>query len=336
MKKRILLLGLLTLSSLILIYCLHKICLEQNLKVGNFDRHLVNVEFKKVEEIILPIEVYSFAGFSENSVFLTSKKLNEIVKYNFKTKKSIIKKINHKNHNSNILGDSLFSFDPYFRKMYIYDANTLKFESETNLNVGFDRAIAVTKDIVLLRSATEKYSKTILSAFNVKTKSNSKLKIQLKDSLEVDGGLKTDGFFVSDNSSIIYTQYKKGNFYKINKALDEIKNFSTIDNIQNVEGVKMSSDSSYYYEKPVLNANLLTSISKDKFYVVSFVKGNSDKLSEFTKYRILDVYNLKTGKYIESFYIPNKGTEKTSDFNVIDNKIYLLFNNSIMVYEFNK
>ena len=79
---------------------------------------------------------------------------------------------------------------------------------------------------------------------------------------------------------------------------------------------------------------MLTSISANKVYIISFVKGNSDKLSDFTKYRMLDVYNLETGKYLESYYLPNDGIEKANDFYIENNKIYLLFNSKISIYEF--
>jgi hypothetical protein len=218
--------------------------------------------------------------------------------------------------------------------MYIYDTNKLDLISEVSLNVGFDRALAVNKNLILLRSATDKYTKTILSTYDIKSNKNNKLKIQLDDSLEVDGGLKTDGYFTYKNSSIIFTQYKKGNFYKIENNLNKINRFKTIDNIQKVEGVNLSKDSTFYFEKPVLNSNLLTSISANKVYIISFVKGNSDKLTDFTKYRMLDVYNLETGKYLESYYLPNDGIEKANDFYIENNKIYLLFNSKISIYEF--
>ena len=334
MKKKLTLIFISALLCLITIYALHKFCIEQNLKIGKFNRNFQEKKITKINEINLPFEVYNFAGMKDNVIYFSSKKLNEILKYDLTTKKFLTKILNHKNHNSNILGDSLFSFDPYFRKMYIYDTNKLDLISEVSLNVGFDRALAVNKNLILLRSATDKYTKTILSTYDIKSNKNNKLKIQLDDSLEVDGGLKTDGYFTYKNSSIIFTQYKKGNFYKIENNLNKINRFKTIDNIQKVEGVNLSKDSTFYFEKPVLNSNLLTSISANKVYIISFVKGNSDKLSDFTKYRMLDVYNLETGKYLESYYLPNDGIEKANDFYIENNKIYLLFNSKISIYEF--
>lgn len=335
MKRKILILTALCSFSFILIYCLHTICLEQNLKIGNFERNLINKKLNKIEEIVLPVDASNFIGFTNNCIYLSLDKLDRILKYDLKTKQSIIKKLNHINHNSNILRDSLFSFDPRTRKMYVYDTKTLNFITETSLKVGFDRALAIDKNTILLRSANADYSKMVFSAFDLKTKSNSKLRIQSNDSLEVDGGLKTDGFFSYNDSIVIFTQYKKGNFYKINKSLNQIIHYSTLDNIQNVEGVRRSIDSSYYFDKPVLNSNLLTSIFKSRLYVISFVKSTTDKLNQFTKFRMVDVYSLKTGKYQESFYLPNNGIHKTNNFYISENKIYLLFNNKILIYELN-
>lgn len=335
MRKNIIILCSITFSCIVLIYTLHKICLEQNLKIGNFERNFSEKKLNKIDEINLSFDAENFAGFSENSIFFSSNKLTEISKYDLKTKKIISKRINHKNHNSNIINNVLFSFDPNIRKMYRYNIDKLDILNETNLNVGFDRALAIDENTILLRSATERYTKNIFSKFNVKTKENKKLKIQLNDSLVVDGGLETDGFFSFNDSTIIFTQYKKGSFYKINKNLDKITHFTTIDNIQKVEGVSLTPDSSFYFIKPVLNSNLLTSINKNKVYIISFVKGKSDKLNQFTKYRMVDVYDLNSKKYLESFYLPNEDISKAKDFYILNEKIYLLFNNKVNIYEIN-
>lgn len=333
MKKKLIKLSIASVFTIILIFILHGICIKQNLQFGNFERNFKNVEFRKINEIPLPCDANNFIGINKGVIYFTSKKLDEIFKYDIKSEKFSSKITNHKNHNSNIVGDSLFTFDPSRRKTYVYDTKTLNLLYETDLNVGFDRALAVDYKTILLRSATDRYTKTIFSVYNIKNNQNKILKIQLSDSIEVDGGLRTDGYFSHKDSLIIFTQYKKGNFYKLNNKLNRIQRFRTIDNIQKVEGVKLSPDSTYYFEKPVLNVNLLTSVTEDKVFIVSFVKGNSDKLNEFTKYRMIDVYNTITGKYIESYYLPNNGIEKAIDFYVDKNKIFLLYDNKIAIYD---
>jgi hypothetical protein len=335
MKNKIIILISSALLCTILIIILHKICLEQNLKVGDFERNITENNLILKYDIDLPEEIYSFIGVNSSQIFLTTKGLDKILKYDTNLKTYSSKKINHKNHNSNIVGDSIFSFDPYLKKLFIYDLNNFKLKNETNLNVTFDRAIAINKNLILLRSSTEKYTKNILSSFDLKENVNKKLKIQLADSLEVDGGLKTDGFFTYNNNDIIFTQYKKGNFYKIDKNLNNITRYRTNDNIQKVEGVKLTKELTFIFTKPVLNVNLLTAISDKNVYIVSFVKGKNDQLNKFTKYRIIDVYSLKTGLYLKSFYLPNNGIEKVNDIFINNNLIYLLFNKKIQVYEIN-
>jgi hypothetical protein len=333
MKKKIFLLGGCSFACILLMYVLHTICIEQNLKIGNFKRTLTIDNLIKIEEIDIPYNVYNFAGVTDKNILFTSEKLNGIIKYNISKKKFYKNDFNHRNHNSNIVGNSIYSFDPFVKKMFIYDINTFGLLNTIDLDVPFDRAIALNDETVLLRSSTDKYTKTILSYFDIKSKTTSKLKIQLSDSLEVDGGLGTDGYFTYKDSKILYTQYKKGSFYKISKNLKNIERFSTIDNNQIVDGLAKLPDSTFYFEKPVLNSNLLTTINKDKVYVISFVKGNSDKLNEFTKRRMVDVYALADGKYINSFYLPNNGIEKVNDFYIDKNKIYLLYNKKISIYE---
>jgi hypothetical protein len=73
MKNKILILISLALLCTILITILHKICLDQNLRVGDFERNLTENNLLLKNEIDLPEEIYSFIGVNSNQIFLTVK-----------------------------------------------------------------------------------------------------------------------------------------------------------------------------------------------------------------------------------------------------------------------
>lgn len=334
MKKRIYTLLIIILFCFFITYILHKICIEQNINVSAFERNFKVIKSQKLKEIYFSEDVYKIIDIKDNFVFLTSDGLYRIIKFDLTNSKIIIKKLNHKNHNSNIIGDSIYAFDPSNKKGYIYSTNNLEFKNSFTLGTSFDRALAVNSKNVLLRSVSNVEGKYEFSSYNLQSKDQLKLKIQLQDSSEIDGGLTTDGYFSYFDNNIVFTQYKKGNFYHINNKLNKIKHFKTLDNIQNNSKIKMTNDSSFYFDGPALNTNLLTVMDKEFYYIVSFVKGKNDKLNTFTKYRTVDVYNSTSGNYKHSFYLPNDINEKPIDFKIINKKLFLLFKNKLKIYEF--
>mgnify|MGYP000570736899 CR=1 FL=1 len=72
MKKKLTQISISVLLCLITIYALHKFCIEQNLKIGNFDRNFKEKKITKINEINLPFEVYNLAGMNDKEIYFLS------------------------------------------------------------------------------------------------------------------------------------------------------------------------------------------------------------------------------------------------------------------------
>ncbi|MDL2144891.1 hypothetical protein QQY79_20375 [Flavobacterium tructae] len=330
--KKIVVLLLLCLGPILFIFVLHTICLKQNINIGKFKRNFSNVNFGKNNKINLPFECNNIIEVNDKYIILNKVGLNTIIKIDFNTKKTTVLDLKHRDHNSNFVNDTLYSFDPHLRMGFRYDANLRRIDS-IDFKFSFDRAIAIGESRVLFRASNKNFTKGIFKSYDFQKLKSNELPIRLNDSSVIDGGLSSDGFFTYQKKSLFYVQYNKGQFYKIDINLQGIKSFKTIDKINRVGDIKISKDSSFYFSKPVLNVNLFSLIHRDKLFVISFAKGETDVLSKFLKYRTVDVYNVNSGKYRYSFYLPNDASEKAHDAKMCKNKLYLLFNSKIVVYE---
>ncbi|WP_264522912.1 hypothetical protein [Flavobacterium sp. N502536] len=330
--KKIVVLVLLCLISIALIFVLHTICLKQNINIGTFKRDFINVNFNKSSKIDLPFNCNNIIEVNDKYIVLNEIGLNKIIKIDFNTKKYTLLDLKHRDHNSNFVNDTLYSFDPYLKMGFRYDVNLRKIDS-IDFKFSFDRAIAIGRGEILFRASNKDFTKGIFKSYDIQKSKGNELSIRLNDSSEIDGGLSSDGFFAFQKSNLFYIQFNKGRFYKVDLNLRRIKSFKTIDKIERVGDIKISKDSSFYFSKPVLNINLFSLIHKDKLFVVSFAKGKADALSKFLKYRTVDVYSVNSGKYCNSFYLPNNADEKTRDIKMSNNKLYLLFNSKIIIYE---
>lgn len=320
------------LFSIGLILVLHSICLKQNINVGDFDRNLMTVKLKEIRRINLPFECNSIIEVNKKYIVLNELGLTKILKLNFDTSNMTRLDLKHRDHNSNFVNDTLYSFDPYLKTIYRYSENLKKIDS-FNLKFSFDRAIAIGNNSILFRASNKKNTKGVFKSYNLQNLQEKALPIRLNDSSIIDGGLSSDGFFALKKDGLIYTQYNKGAFYKIDTSLRAIKSFKTLDGISKIDEVKMTNDSSFYYSKPVLNVNMFSVINEEELFIVSFAKGKNDLLTNFMRYRTVDVYDINKGKYLRSFYLPNMNDEKARDIKICANKLYLLFKNKVVVYE---
>lgn len=332
MKLKITTLIIGTLICFLIVFVLHTICIRENLHFANVERIVKYKKIKKIREIKIE-NGQNFIHLNHNFIYLNAGEFNTILKINYKNNTQKIKQLNHRNHNANIIGENIYVFDPTVKSCFVYNKYSLRLDKEIKIDKSFDRGIAIDCNNLLLRSVGSDFSKNILSIYTIPDQFFFKTKIQLNDSLENDGGLKTDGFFVIKDSSIAFIQYKKGNFYKISKKADKIKHHNTLDRIQKVEGLKKTKNS-YYFDRPSLNVNQLADIYKNEIYIVSFVKDKSVYLKDFVSSRMVDVYSFNTGKYHYSFYLPNDGIHKPNDLIIRSNRLFLLYNTKIAIYDF--
>lgn len=333
MKNKLLILSIII--SFILIVILHYICLSQNVNIGNFKREFKQIKFLETKEINFTINLDGFIDVDEKNIILSSNELTNVMSFNIKNKKT--KRVHLDSHimSSNIINDTLYLFDSTLNLLTRMTKNLKRIDT-IKLKSRFDRAIALSSNKILIRESINKYSQTVLSLYDLKKKKSVKFNHQFADSLEIDGGIKTDGRFILEDSSLVFIQMHKGNFYKINTRTNKLNHFKTLDNTQVVDGVKMAKDSSFSINKPLLTINNYAHIEGENLYVVSNVLTKNDNFLKYRKFVTIDVYNHKNGNYLYSFHLPNNKKQKPLDFIIKNNKLYLVFEKKIKIYEITK
>ena len=154
-----------------------------------------------------------------------------------------------------------------------------------------------------------------------------------------DGGLATDGLLHYDDKTnlLVYVMYYTNQFQVLDTNLNLIYAGNTIDTLSTyqVEGglvanSKQTSTLTNLTPKKVINAS--NCISNGKLYNYSTLKAENETNQEFGNNSVIDVYDLKTGKYERSFYIPTYENERVKNFKVIDNRLIAIYKNHIASY----
>ena len=78
-------------------------------------------------------------------------------------------------------------------------------------------------------------------------------------------------------------------------------------------------------KRPPIYVNKRFFTDKEHVYIISAVKADNEKQSDFRKNQIVDVYEIKKGSYKYSFYIPDYRSEKLRQITEYRNEIYAIY-----------
>lgn len=326
--KKYILIFLFSIIPLITIFTLHRICYTENIPYFNFKRKFSNVKLVLKNSKDLENNYIKIIGNIDSSIFLYTDDLVRIAKINFDTKiRDTLIKSKYPIQTANIFDNKLYTFTIRSNVYSIFD-NSLKFLKTDSTHCKFDRG-AFFQNLFYYRYTNSKsIGQFMFANKNGKTK---EAHYNVSDSTIVDGGITTDGYFINNNKSLLYVEYHKGLFYKLDSnkirgfkmpyTFDKINGFSTVGN-------------TFLIDRPIIAKNIFSSLDGDLLYNASFVKSSNQTLKEFTNEVIVDVYDINKGKYLHSFYLPNKSHRKPQDILIRSKKLYVLYGKSIAKYEF--
>ncbi|WP_160710807.1 hypothetical protein [Chitinophaga solisilvae] len=149
-----------------------------------------------------------------------------------------------------------------------------------------------------------------------------------------DEGISTDGFLLysKPENLLLYSSFYKNSFYLFDTSLQLVNTFKTIDTITapniktgeingvlstNVVPKKMVNRNSIIYGNVVLNDSRLMA--------------DNEKKSDFLNNSVIDIYHLKKGQYIGSFYLPVKDRDLPVKLAAIGNKIVSIGHRSLVI-----
>lgn len=153
---------------------------------------------------------------------------------------------------------------------------------------------------------------------------------------QIDGIFSTDGMLlkVPAAKKFVYVYYYRNQFLSFDEDLNLIYRKNTIDtnSIAKIKVERLETEKSVTMSAPPLIVNKLSCVSEKYLFVNSPLVANNESRKILDKASIIDVYELATGKYRLSFYLPDFGQKKVKDFRVFGNKLFAIYDHFVYSY----
>jgi len=152
-----------------------------------------------------------------------------------------------------------------------------------------------------------------------------------------DNLFSVDGMLVYDNQShnLAYTYYYRNEYIILDTNLHVITRKRTIDT-NNVAKVSMAfnkTDNVYKLGGPPLVVNKKTCLSNSTLFIQSALMATNENGNTFNSMSVIDIYNISTGKYAGSFYLPACEGQSVSDFTVVDKTLFVICGHYLISYQ---
>lgn len=203
---------------------------------------------------------------------------------------------------------------------------------EVKLSKGFVRGCNLFGSSYIVRSFNEDGSDftfaKILSSDRVVE--NKKITKQFHD-----GGFSTDGRLYYDplSARLVYTYNYQNGFLVIDTNLNLVNSFITIDTNRHFKIIGKKVKNAYTHTGPAEYINYNGAVDSGKLYLQSLLMADNETHEQFDNNAVIDVYNLESGTYSGSFYLPAISGKRASDFIVSKNIITALYGDLLTSYQ---
>lgn len=155
---------------------------------------------------------------------------------------------------------------------------------------------------------------------------------------QVDGFFCTDGYmhYNPELQKLIYSYYYRNEYVIMNKDLGITAKYRTIDTTTTAKiklrAVEKSNQRSLVTFPPIVNRR---SFSQGRWlFNQSKTRAKNESQVRFKNGSVIDVYDVKAGTYIFSFYIPHIQGQALKDYRVKNNQFLILYPNQLVRREF--
>jgi len=194
----------------------------------------------------------------------------------------------------------------------------------------YSNAQALGNNIFILR----KLSTTIPDQFFVKVTTDTlESESELSD-LHYDGGMTTDGILHYDPSTrlLTFVHYYNNEYSSFTTALHAAGKGHTIDTFTHFRFQLSEKQHVFSSQGPDHMINAASCVYKGKLYVRSTLKADNDDNSRYRHNIVIDVYEISTGKYNGSFYLPADPKEKINKLFIYED--ILLMHSKDLIYAY--
>lgn len=209
-----------------------------------------------------------------------------------------------------------------------------------------DLAIGISNSTVVARSmGIDKQGRT-MSLIKVSVHGDSKIIETYKFPKQADGFIGNDGYlrYDKEKARLFYIYCYLGEFLCLDTNLKVIYKAKTIDTVTKAnikfglfkkkleDGTKVNE---LTQTAPPEFINKDIAVDDQFVFVASKLKADNESFSSFSDNQPIDVYDMENGRYLYSFYIPKYKGFEFRILEVKENKLIVIFNKYLIVYEFN-
>jgi hypothetical protein len=217
------------------------------------------------------------------------------------------------------------------------DLFSLSMTSMQTDSSNFNASIPISTSSFIIRSIDTGLRQNIL----IKTNINTQTSIRKSDLLEkqIDGIFCTDGMLSFDavGKRIYYVYYYRNQFLCMDTNLNLIYKGKTIDTVTraHLKIAIINSQNSRTLAEPPLMVNKSSCTDGSFLFIHSKLRADNEEKNPTYPYSVIDIYNLKDGKYRYSFFVPDNEQGKMITFRVLKEKLVVLYDHSLMTFHLN-
>jgi hypothetical protein len=200
----------------------------------------------------------------------------------------------------------------------------------------FSREAMVDTDCFILRKFESKLTDQIFVRYSFETG-------QLKKENGIsqtygDGGIITDGqlHVDYDTKGVYFMYYYRNLLLAFDTSLRSVRKFSSRDTVRSFQMrtglVRNGPTTAYTNITPANIINRANYVKDGLLYNMSTLKADNESDTFFSDHSVIDVIDLKNGRYLGSINFPTFDGGKISEFIISDNRLIALYTNSIVIY----
>ena len=200
----------------------------------------------------------------------------------------------------------------------------------------FSREAMVDTDCFILRKFESALTDQLFVRYNFRT--GQLLKENGISQIYGDGGIITDGQLHVDYATkrVYFMYYYRNLLLAFDTSLRSVRKFSsrdTVGSFQMKTGLVGNGPTAAYTNiTPANIINKANCVHDGLLYNESTLKADNESDAFFSDHSVIDVINLKNGRYLGSIGFPTFDGRKISQFIISDNRLIALYTNSLVIY----
>jgi hypothetical protein len=199
---------------------------------------------------------------------------------------------------------------------------------------GFTRAVHINGETFMLRKLSADYKNQLFYKYST-IESESGL-----GTVTNDGGISSDGqlHFDSTTNQLVYVHFYDNTFITFDSNLSLIKKYHTIDTVSEnkiaIEEVRQKDQTALTSKVPLHLINETSCVNNGLLFVYSSLRADNETKQDFANNLPIDIYNLKSGSYYGSIYLPISYSKRNiKRIKVFHDKLIVLFPRHISIYK---